>query len=229
MIRTWVLLFTCLVSSCAFAQTTAQPELPPAHWSFGGFQSIEVGYFSGSAALVKHFGDLSQFPHFSGPVFSTKAEVTITRRFGVGLGFSLAQLSGTGPVADQHTDAELAAAGLHEPRIDGTFRMRLKQINPHLTVALVSRKKLRVGVTAGPSIAWLDHVYKGRLAATVETDSGTTPVVQPVFDKGRDFLPLAPQLGFEMDLNIIGPLHWHASGSFNTFGVQTLTGIAFKF
>lgn len=228
--RLAVLAFICALASLdACAQDATQRDTPHSHWTFGGFQSVEAGYFTGSAALVKYFGNLSQFPHFSGPVVSTQAEVCITRRVGVGLGLSLAHLNGRGPVADGNTNNELAAAGLQSPKINGSIRMQLWQINPDVTFAVISRKKLRVTIAAGPSITWLSHVYRGSLAATMAGDDGAVPVVEGIFDKGREFLPVTPRFGCAMDLKVKGPLHWHASGSFNTFGVQTLTGLALKF
>jgi hypothetical protein len=229
-IRLFVLVLTCaLVSLDAVAQADTQAECPPSHWTFGGFQTFETGYFSGSAALIKHFGDLAQFPHFGGPIFSTQAEVAITRRVGVGLGVSLAHLSGRGPVADGDTKTRLASSGLQSPKMEGMIRMRFVQINPNVTFALISRKQLRLAIAAGPSIAWLDHIYRGTLAAAVATGDGPVTVVEGIFDKGRVFLPLTPRVGCAVDLKVKGPLHWHGSGSFNTFGIQALTGFALKF
>jgi hypothetical protein len=224
-----VLLFVLTTLLSAVAQTDTQVVSSPAHWSLGGFQSFEAGYFQGSAALVKHFGNLPQFPHFAGPIFSTKAGFAIKHRFGFGMGLSFANLRGRGPVADTNTNARLEAAGLQGPKMDGMIGIRFTQINPYLTFAVISRKKLRVGIEAGPSIGWLDHIYRGKVVATIATDGGPMAVSEEVFDKGRDFLPVTPRIGAALNLNIKGPLYFQTSGSFNTFGIQGLAGFSLKF
>ena len=228
-IRVRVLVFVLIASLGAVAQTDAQVESRPAHWSLGGFQLFEAGYFTGSAALVKHFGDLPQFPHFGGPIFSTQAEFAITRRFGFGLGLSFANLTGRGSVADAGTNAAFAAAGLQGAKTNGALHMRFTQINPYFTFAVISRTELRIAIEAGPNIGWLDHIYRGNVTATAATDDGPVAVSQEVFDKGRDFLPVTPRIGAAVNLKIKGPLGFHTSGSFNTFGIQGLAGLSLKF
>jgi hypothetical protein len=224
--RTLFVVFVFIAAG--FAQADAQKESEPG-WSLGGFQTMEFGDFQGNARLVKHFGDLVQFPHFGGPVTSTQAEFSITKRLGFGMGLSAAYVSGTGPVADQSTATMLQESGITNPEMNGTMAMRLTQINPHLLITLISRKTLRVDLEAGLNIAWLTHVYRGDITGTIPGGQGPVPISEGVYDKGRNFLPPSPRIGVMVERKVKGPFWAHGSASFNTFGVQELGGVSIKF